>query len=48
VEYQAYLTEEKFMAALQELEDRSYTSDDYVALKVEPLKVTKKVSVTAE
>ena len=48
VDYQAYLTEEKFLAALQELEDRSYTSDDYVALKVEPLTVTKTISVSVD
>lgn len=48
IEYQAYLTEEKFLAALQELEDRSYTSDDYVALKVEPLTVTKTISVSVD
>ena len=48
VKYDAYLTEEKFLAALQELEERGYTSDSYVALKVEPLKITKTVSVSAE
>ena len=48
VKYDAYLTEEKFLAAIQELEERKYTGDSYVALKVEPLKITKTVSVSAE
>ena len=48
VKYEAYLTEEKFLEALKEQEDKAYGSANYVAFKVEPLTVTKTVSVSAE
>ena len=48
VSYEAYLTEEKFLAAVQKLEEAEYGHESYAALKVEPLKVTKTVSVSAE
>ena len=47
-DYQAYLTEEKFLAALEDMEDRGFASDRYVAFKVEPLTVTKTVSVSVD
>ena len=49
VSYEAYLTEEKFGEALQQLEESQYGRyDRYVAFKVDPLKITKTVSVSAE
>ncbi len=47
VDYQAYYTEEKFMSALQQLED-GFSKGNYVAFKVEPLTIKTTISVSTE
>jgi len=47
VNYEAYYTEEKFLEAIQELED-GFLRGNYVAFKVEPLTIKTTVSVSAE
>jgi hypothetical protein len=48
VSYEAYYTEEKFLAAVAELENGSYHHGRYSVLKVEPLTIKTTVSVSAE
>ena len=48
VNYEAYLTEEKFLAAVQYLGEEKYGRTNYVAMKVDPLKITKTISISTE
>lgn len=45
ISYRAYLTEEKLMLAIKELEDTKYGKKDYKVIKVTPMKVAINVSV---
>ena len=47
VKYEAYFTEEKFLAAIEKLEEARYGYTSYTALKVEPLKIEKTVTISA-
>ena len=47
VKYEAYFTEESFLEAIQELEEAKYGRTSYTALKVEPLKIEKTVTISA-
>ncbi len=48
VSYEAFYTEEKFLAAVEELENGTFSRGSYTALKVEPLTIKTTVSVSAE
>lgn len=47
VKYEAYLTEEAWLAAIEQIESREFHQESYVAMKVEPQTITKTVSVSA-
>jgi len=48
VSYEAFYTEEKFLAALHRLENDTFTHGRYSAFKVEPLTIKTTISVSAE
>jgi hypothetical protein len=48
VSYEAYYTEQKFLAAVAKLESDSYARGRYSVLKVEPLTIKATITVTAE
>ena len=48
VNYEAYYTEEKFLEAIEDLENGTFSRGSYVAFKVEPLTIKTTISVSAE